>query len=106
MTIDTPKSFVMSGTRMKLISVRVTDIQYEQIKALCRKHGNRSVSGLMRATVELILMHSDKTLIEVLIRDETAKGAAQASASIAELHQRVIELNRELELKRRMLNEH
>lgn len=56
----------MKTSRMKLISVRLSEEECEGLQALCDTVGARSVSGFVRTALRWLIVNRQKSVLEVI----------------------------------------
>jgi len=85
--------------KMRLVSVRMSQDEYEHLKSFNSLWGGGSVSGLIRASMRGIMLNGNRTLIE-LLRESSPAGVgvdlAAPISAIQGIEQRLENLDREI----------
>ena len=85
--------------KMRLVSVRLSQDEYDRLKALSSQRSRGNVSGLIRASMHGILMNGNRTLIDLLSEfafGHSTPDLAQPSSPIQLLERRLDILDREI----------
>jgi hypothetical protein len=96
--------------RARLISFRVSDEEYERVRAVCGAHGARSLSDFVRSAICWIVGNSNRGLLELIAtanysiapglglrRSEYAGGATTGGDPVTALEGRLDSLTHELQ---------
>ena len=85
--------------KMRLVSVRISQDEYDRLKSLSSQRSSGNVSGLIRASMHSILMNGNKTLIDLLSElppGRSTLDVIQPSSPLQVLERRLENLDREI----------
>lgn len=87
----------MARVKMRLVSVRFSEDEYQSLKELCDTQGADSLSSLIRKSMRWIVTNSRRTLIDALGAVPPAPNSMRVDpAAVTELGNRLEQLNREM----------
>jgi hypothetical protein len=90
---------VIMKPKMRLVSVRMSQDEYEHLKSFSSVWGGGSVSGLIRASMRGIMLNGNRNLIDLLCESSPAGGGVDLAAPISAIQgieRRLENLDREI----------
>ncbi len=90
---------VIMKPKMRLVSVRLSQDEYDRLKSLSSQRAGGSVSGLIRASMHGIMQNGNRTLIDLLSDSFPGASGADLAAHISAiqvLERRLEHLDREI----------
>ena len=69
--------------KMRLVSVRLSQDEYDRLKSISAEHAWGSVSGLIRASMHGIMLHGHRTVIDLLSKSNSSSSCLATSQSTA-----------------------
>jgi hypothetical protein len=85
--------------KMRLVSVRLSQDEYERLKSLSSRQAGGTVSGLIRSSMHGIMLNGNRTLIDLLsepIGESSGADLLTQLSAIQVLERRLENLDREV----------
>ena len=88
-----------TSARMRFVSVRMSEDEYESLKVLGKECGSRNLSSFIRSSLSWILANGHRSLLDLLTSGEAGRvwNTPADGYGIAALGRRISEFDRELD---------